>query len=499
MIIDFAYNLFAKIPTFVLTFQSSIEFFFIAYFSFINVLYTIFLLIGFANVAVRVREINEDDIEHLLKSDSLPSIMFVFPIYNEGEHIISNLENILSLTYRYKQIVAVNDGSTDNSLQLIKDKYELIEVPKYYQDQLPTKEVKQVYQSKSHPDFIVIDKENGGKFDAINSAINAVDSELFVVLDADTYIDNHRFMYLVRPILTSGITIAVGASIRIMNGCDIEYNRIKTTKFPQNFLPAAQSLEYLRAFCLRDGLDVFNFNFIVSGAFSIFPRELVADIGGFSPTKGEDVEIIVRLHRFMLERGERYKVKYFADPVAYTLAPTKLNDLSDQRTRWHLGLLEAFWCHRRICFNPKYKAFGIFGFPFWIICEALEPLLEFLGIVYIITAISMGVLHTTFFLLFIAVTIGYTALYTIFALFVEEFSFREFPSLRSLTMLLIANFVENIGYRQFTLYWRLKGFIQFFKRRKEVKAFSSFVNDLVDKGHKKMNEKKTDPLDKSEK
>lgn len=466
--------------------QALIEQTFLWYFSTINILYTLFLFIAFFNILFRVREVKEENTSLVLKSDSLPSILFIIPLHNEEVSILPNLLNVLSLTYRYKQIIAVNDGSTDDTLNLLKEKLGLVEVPKYYEDVIPTQEIRQVYQSKEHPEITVIDKVQGRKFDAINAAINAASTPFFVVLDADTFIDSKQFESLVRPILTSRTTVGVGASIRIMNGCEIEFNRIQTASFPKNFLPAAQSLEYLRAFCLRDGLDVVNGNFIIAGAFSIFPRDLIIQAGGFGPSQGEDVEIIVRLHRLMREKKIKYRIQYFPDPVAYTLAPTTLKELGGQRSRWHLGLLESIWYHKKICFNPKYGFFGMFGFPFWLFCEGLEPLVESLGLLYVLFAWAINILHVKFFLLLLAVTIGYTALYTIFALAVEEFTFRQFPSLRSLWMLLIANFIENLGYRQLTLLWRLRGFYWFFTRFKQVRQSSEFIGSLVKKAQKKI-------------
>lgn len=466
--------------------QIWIENILLSYFGFINIFYTTFLLIAGFKIFFRAQEIQEEDTTHLLKSDSLPSILFIIPIYNEAQNILSNISNILLLSYRYKQIIAVNDGSTDNSMELLQQNLSLIEIPKYYSDEIVTKEVKKVYRSKIYPELIVIDKENGKKFDALNAAINASDVPLFVVLDADTFVDSKQFESLIRPILSSPQPIGLGASIRIMNGCSVDFNRILTAQFPKAFLPALQSLEYLRAFCLRDGLDSINGNFILSGAFSIFPRDLIIKAGGFAPSCGEDVEIILRLHRLMLENKIPYRIQYFSDPVAFTMAPTNLKELGQQRSRWHLGLLQSFWFHKKIFFNPKYRSFGLLGYPFWVFAEALEPIFETFGIAYILIAWLMGNLNLYFALLFFSITLAYTALYTIFALFLEEFSYRKYPSIRSLAMLLLANLVENIGYRQLTVYWRLRAFVWFIKTFKSVQRTSKFVNDLVKKASGKL-------------
>ena len=474
------------------TYSGVIESVLLWYFSIINILYTFFLVLGSINVLFRINEVHTEDVGHVLKSDSLPSILFILPMFNEGSHIEQNIDNILSISYRQKHIIAVNDGSTDNTMEILSKKYSLVQVPKYYEDKIETKPIKAMYRSASHPDVYVIDKENGGKFDAINAAINATESPLFIVLDADTFVDGNRFLYLVRPLLTESETIGAGASIRIMNGCDVEFNRIKNDNFPRKFLPALQGLEYLRAFCLRDGLDLINGNFIVSGAFSVFPRKLILEIGGFGPTKGEDVEIIVRLHRIMRERKQKYNIKYFPDPVAYTLAPENLKELGQQRTRWHVGLLDSIWCHKKIFLNPKYGLFGNFIFPFWVLGEALEPIFEFLVIVYIFVTLVTGRLNIGFTVLFFAVTCGYTAIYSIYALFIKEFSFDKLSTFRKLYMFFTANFLENLGYRQTNLWWRFKALLIFVFRIRRVHTFSKFINELVQKADEQFKKRQSE-------
>ncbi|PIS02237.1 MAG: glycosyl transferase [Chlamydiae bacterium CG10_big_fil_rev_8_21_14_0_10_42_34] len=466
-----------------------IDFGFLAYFSFINLFYTFFLLLGAFKIFKRIKEVKEEDTSAILSSNSLPSILFVMPMYNEAENIVSNIFNLLSISYRYKQIIAVNDGSTDNTYELLQKAFDLIEIPKYYVDELPTQKIKAVYRSKSYPEVIVIDKERGGKFDAINSAVNAAHNPFFVVLDADTFLDSKGFEALIRPILTTPQTIAVGATVRILNGCTIEFNRISTTAFPKDFLPAVQSLEYLRAFLLRQGFDAINGNFIVSGAFSIFPRDLIVQVGGFAPTVGEDVEIITRLHRIMRKSKTPYKIKYLPDPVAWTVAPGHIKGLSKQRINWHFGLLQTIWFHKTICFNPKYTGLGLFGFPFWLFGEALEPCIETLAWIYVFIAWGLGVLNVPFFLMFLAVSFGYTALYTFFSLAIEEFGFRKYPSLRNLIMLVTSNLLENIGYRQITVYWRLRSFCRFFAKFKETRKTSRYINDLVEQALLKLPKK----------
>lgn len=462
-----------------------IEMSLLIYFVSINLLYTLFLAVAGFGIVRRSKEIDEEDTSPILKSEFLPSIVFIVPSYNGERYVIQNISNILLLSYRYKKIILVNDGSTDQTMKKVIKDFELIEVPKYFKDEIPTLEIKKVYRSKIHPEIIVIDKLKGGKFDAVNAGINAASTPFFAILDVDTFVDSKQFESLVRPILTNPETIGVGASIRVMNGCTIDYNRVITAQFPRHFIPALQSLEYLRSFCLRDGLDAVNANFILAGAFSIFRRDIIIRAGGYGPSCAEDAEIVIRLHRLMREGKKKYKIQYFSDPVSFTEVPENLKSLGKQRVRWHLGILESLWIHKRVFMNPRYGSFGLFGYPFWVFSEAIEPLVEAFAWTYLIVFWMLGILQIDFFLFVFAATIGYTSLYTIFALFLEEFSYRKYPSFRSLWMLLIANLVENIGYRQLTIYWRIKGCCIFAFNILKNQRMGNLINGWIKKAHEK--------------
>lgn len=468
--------------------NQSLELFFVIYFCFINGTYLFFLIIGSFQNYKRFRQVEEENDPILLKSNSLPEILFVVPMHNEEEKIISNLFNIMSLTYRYKKVIAVNDGSTDDTLGLVIRSFEFIPVPKTYVDELPTQAVRGVYQSKKHPEIILIDKENGGKADAVNAAINAVPTPFFVVLDADTVLDNTGFEKLIRPILVQPETIAVGACIRLINGCSVEYNRVMTKTFPNEFFPAMQALEYLRSFFLRDGFNVVNSNYIVSGAFGIFPRNLVVQIGGYAKSIGEDAEISVRLHRAMHLAKRKYRIQYLPDPIAWTVGPSKYYPLHKQRVRWHRGVLETIWIHKRVLLNPWYGAFGMLGLPFFLIGEALEPLVEIAAWAYIGYTYYVGILDLEFLYLILAISFGFTILYSMICLFIEEATFRKYPSLRSLTVLFFCNFIENIGYRQMTLLWRLLGFWDFFLHLGSLRKETKKVNEQLHSFSKSVSE-----------
>jgi cellulose synthase/poly-beta-1,6-N-acetylglucosamine synthase-like glycosyltransferase len=341
-----------------------------------------------------------------------------------------------------------------------------------------------VYVSKKHPEFVVIDKENGGgKFDALNAGLNFIQNPYFVVIDADTVLDDQSFLSLVRPLLTDPTLIAVGASVKIRNGCLLTPRTVSTKSFPnKKLLPVFQTLEYLRAFLERQGWDEVGGNFILAGAFSIFRREEILQVGGYVNTVAEDMEIILRLHHAMKQGQKEYKIMYLPDSVAWTEAPETFKALGNQRAKWHQGLFDSLWYHRSMCFNPKYGSLGCFVYPFWLFGEALEPLVEALGMAYIIVGCFFTKIHVHFFLLFLIATWGFTVLFTALCLLIEEFSFNRYSHFRPMFYLFIYNAFENLGYRQMSVWWRIRGIGRFlrdvWKNAKKIRT----VDQQIKKG-----------------
>lgn len=470
---------------FMYDFLSFAELLFLWYFGSINVVYLILLVFASFKIISRGKESSIEDYTAVLRSNSLPKISFIIPAYNESENIISTIKNVLAISYRYKDIIIVNDGSIDATLEVLKNAFQFVPIPMLYFEGLPTQKVRAVYCSKLHPEMILIDKEQGKKFDALNAGINACQTPLFIVIDADTFLDDKAFELLIRPILTNPTTIAVGASIRIVNGCSLGLNTISTFNFPQNVLPAMQTLEYLRAFLERQGWDYIGGNFVLSGAFGVFKADAVRQAGGYVDTVAEDMEIIIRLHRMMKEKKEPYQIKYLPDPAAWTTCPETYKELATQREHWHRGLLDCLWYHRRTFFNPRYGMFGLFVYPFWVYSECIEPFIEVLGLVFTLIGYSLGIVSLHFVVIFFAVTWGFTSMFTLFCVLIEELSFRKYPSLRSLLLFTVYAIFESFWYRQLTLVWRIKGSFDFFKGFGKAQKNGKHVEFLLKSSQKK--------------
>ena len=352
-----------------------------------------YLLLGvFSAIALRkyIRKNSYINYNSLVLSPLSPKISIIAPAFNESKTIIDNIRTLLSLYYNNFEVIIVNDGSTDNTFELVKDAYDLIRVNYYFDYRIPCERIKGVYRSKnpSYNRLTVIDKNNGGKADSLNAGINICHSGLFVSIDADSIIEPDSILKLVKPFLEEKErkVIGTGGVIRIVNSCDIERGHIREIRIPSKILPRLQVLEYTRAFLLgRMAWSQLDGLMLISGAMGIFDRETVIRAGGYSVnTVGEDMELVLRMRRFMTDHKEKYEVTYIPDPLCWTEVPSDLKSLRKQRTRWTRGLVESLLTHHHMFFNIKYGRLGMLGYPYWFFFEWMAPLIAFAGFIYTI-------------------------------------------------------------------------------------------------------------------
>jgi cellulose synthase/poly-beta-1,6-N-acetylglucosamine synthase-like glycosyltransferase len=455
--------------------------FFLLYFGTINIFYTILLTLGAIKIYKRHKEIEEEDFTSLLQSSSMPEITFIVPAYNEADNIQSLVDNLANLSYRYKRVIVVNDGSVDATMEILFDNFNLVPIPKHYEETLPTKPIRQVYRSLTYPEIIVIDKENGTKHDALNAGLNLCETHYFILIDADTYVDNTVFESLIRPILSSPETIAIGGTIRIRNGCTLEYNRVNPDTIPMTYVTSMQTIEYLRSFIMRQGWDYLGGNYVISGAFSVFSTELVKELGGYAPTVAEDLEIVLRINRALIAADIPYKSAYLPDPVAWTEGPSTLKELSNQRYNWHRGTCESVWFNKCMFMNPKYRSYGLVVFPFLVLAEAVEPLVEILGYIYIIVGLWLGLIGKVYISMLFMTVWGFGILYTIACILIEDLTYRKYTGRKELFKLIYYTIIESFGYRQMSLYWRFRGFVVFCWRYKMNNKIARAIKKLVDR------------------
>jgi hypothetical protein len=423
---------------------------------------TMLALISLRETRLYMKRSRLDDDQAILNSPLTPSISLIVPVYNEGRSVIDNVRSLLSLRYSRYDVIVVNDGSTDYSLKKLIEHFQLMPVAFPHESRIDTRQLRSVYRSrnKAFDRLIVVDKENGGKSDALNAGINISDSELIACIDADSIIAPDALLTMVKPFLNSRQkVIATGGVVRIANSCEVEDGSLVKVKLPDKLLARFQALEYLRVFLLsRIAWSKFNGLLIVSGAFGLLDKEVVIRCGGYSVTTvGEDMELIVRMRRYMHSLKKKYKVFYIPDPLCWTEAPSSLSVLSRQRNRWARGTAETLKRHRRILLNPRYKVMGMLSFPYWLVFEYLAPFIEISGILYFIVLAFLGKLNLVYFLSLLAALYAFAVFNSVLALVAEEFSYHKYKLKSDMSRLIITALLEPILYHPIIMLSTLKG------------------------------------------
>ncbi|HEX4600133.1 MAG TPA: glycosyltransferase family 2 protein [Gemmatimonadales bacterium] len=439
----------------------------LVYFLGLNSFYALLLVLSIPEVWAQTRLAEDEDFQRLMQSDALPPISILVPAHNESATIEASVTAILTLEYRTFEVVVVNDGSKDATLDQLRQAFDLYEVPRTYPETLPTKPLRGVYRSRTRTRLLVVDKENGGKADSLNAAINASRFPLVIAVDADTLIEPDALLRLTRPFLLGRRIAAVGGTIRVANGCTVKDGRVTDARVPRRFLPGIQVVEYLRAFLFgRLGWNRLGGSLIISGAFGLFRKEYLHAIGGYRTTSVvEDLDLVVRLHRYLRQRKIDYVIPFVPDPVAWTEVPESARILSRQRERWHRGLIAAMWLYKGMLFNPRYGRVGLLAMPFFTFGEMLAPVVEVGGYVGTLLGVALHAIDLPFALLFLLVAWGYGMLLSLWAVVLEEVSFRRYGRVGDLVRLLGYATFETFGYRQLTVWWRLKAFLGLWTRR----------------------------------
>jgi len=438
------------------------------------ILFGSYLLLGiFSAIALRkyLRKNSYINYNSLVLSPLSPRISIIAPAFNESKTIIDNVRTLLSLYYNNFEVIIVNDGSTDNTFELMKEAYDLIRVNYYFDYRIPCERIRGVYRSKnqSYNRLTIIDKVNGGKADSLNAGINICHSDLFVSIDADSIIEADSILKLVKPFLEEKDkkVIGTGGVIRIVNSCDVERGHIREIKIPAKILPRLQVLEYTRAFLLgRMAWSQLDGLMLISGAMGIFDRETVIKAGGYSiKTVGEDMELVLRMRRYMAENDRKYEVTYIPDPLCWTEVPSDLKSLRKQRTRWTRGLIDSLRTHRKMFLNSNYGRLGILGYPYWFFFEWMAPLIAFGGFIYTIYLIIRDALNWPFYLLLFTFVYSFAVCLSIWAVLFEEITFHKYKKKRDVLKLIGAAFLEPFFYPVHT-YFAVRGNLEALRGKK---------------------------------
>ena len=438
----------------------------LAYFIGINSAYFALLFISYFELLRHSRATRNERWRRILQSPLTLPVSVIAPAYNEEVPIVESVRSLLMLQYPRMEVVVVNDGSSDHTLEVLIQNFGLVKIPTQVETTLESKPIKDIYRSSDYPSLVVVDKENGGKADALNAGINVSRYPLVCAIDADSLIEGGALLRVVRPFLEKPrTTVAVGGIIRVVNGCDIEAGRITKVRLPRSFLPLLQTVEYLRAFLFgRAGWSALRSLLIISGAFGVFKKETVIAVGGYKHnTVGEDMELVVRMHHYLRERKIKYDMFFLPDPVCWTEVPDSWKVLGRQRNRWHRGLIDSLLTHRKMFMNPRYGTVGLLGMPYFVLFEMLGPVVELLGYIVVPAAFIAGVINLEFFIAFLSLAVLFGIVLSTGSLVLEELSFRRFPRAVDLLILMGMGVIENLGYRQMNTLWRIMAFRDFIR------------------------------------
>ena len=435
----------------------SINIYLVLYFLSVNGIYLLLLAISIRGAYVRDTLYRMKSQSLLFHKNLLPSISIIAPAYNEELSIVESVTALLNLKYPKFEVIVVNDGSKDNTIEILKSHFELERKHPFFVESIETKPIRGVYVNQRIPNLIVIDKQNGGKADALNVGINVAKHDYVCGIDADSLLEEDALLKMMSVTLDETKKhIALGGNIVPVNGSVVDKGKIESHGLGQKPLVKFQTLEYLRAFTTgRIGWSRLRSLLIISGAFGMFDRQTLIEAGGYltssskmkKDTVGEDMELVVRLTRIALEQKKEFIVTYVHQANCYTELPSDFKTLLKQRNRWHRGLLDILSYHRKMIFDYRYKQPGMIGFPYFMIFEMMGPFIEVMGYLALVIGFMIGILNIEIFLLLFSVTIGLGMMISLFSLYIAEKGMKFYSMKETMVLIMIA-ILENFGYRQ---------------------------------------------------
>jgi len=448
---------------------------FILFFNYFCMAFTILLsLVYLAQLIVSFFKIKNDnkfkrsaDYDKYGDSDNLLPISILIPAYNEQENIVHNIKSLLNINYPEFELIVVNDGSTDNTHFNVIESFGLYKIESSFKVSISTQKIKGVYYNTKYPNLIYIDKDNGGKSDALNAGVNAAAYPLFVCLDADSRIEKDALLRLGEEFIKNTDTVVTGGIVRIANGSIVENGVWEGFKIPEKMIERFQIVEYFRSFLAgRISWGMTNSLLIVSGAFGVFKKQVVIDVGGYkNDTVGEDMEIVVRIHKYMMQNKKKYLISFCQDAVCWTQGPRELNDIRGQRRRWQIGLMDTLITHRSMLLNPRYKMVGLFAVPYNWIFELFGAVVEVLGYFVIPFTMLMGQLNAFFFILYWLMATMLGIALSIGGLILEQYMKKGCMNAKQGMQMSKYAILENFGYRQLITIFRVEGMLKYRKLR----------------------------------
>ncbi|NJB69828.1 cellulose synthase/poly-beta-1,6-N-acetylglucosamine synthase-like glycosyltransferase [Saonia flava] len=438
----------------------------IVFFVFTVVLFALFTFMGYLSTRNSIHYRNKNsfgDLSKIMASPIAPSITIIAPAYNEEATIVENIRSLLSLQYVNYEVMVVNDGSKDDTLQKMIESYDLVQVDHDIDPNIKSKPIRGVYKSKrlSFSKLIVIDKENGGKSDALNTGIQLSDSKYVGCIDVDCLLMPDALLHVVKSFYerTQKKVIAVGGVIRVANSCKIAGGMLEEIRLPKSWLAKFQLLEYTRSFILgRMAWGRIDSLLIISGAFGFFDREIAVAVGGYdTDTVGEDMEIVFKMRRYMHDQKTPYTIEYIPNSLCWTEVPEDISILINQRDRWARGNLETLFKHKDMFFNSKYGRLGLLSYPYWFFYEWLSPILEFFGLLTVIFFCYLGILNWEFFIAITGTIYVFSIMFSLYAILWDVYSYNEYNKTKDILILMLCSLIEPIIFHPIVVWSAVRG------------------------------------------
>src|SRR5467141_2244299 len=432
-----------------------------------NFSYLVMLIIALKTTAMHQHRLESIRLSWIKESPMAPPITVIAPAHNEEASIRVAARNLLGLDYPQLEVIIVNDGSEDRTLEELRKEFRLRPVRSVYVASLKSARVRGLYRSGVDARLLIIDKDPGGsKADDVNAGLNAATSPYACIVDADSMLERDALLRIMLPVLADPKrVVAVGGIIRVLNGSEISKGQLRRVRLPRKSIEVIQVIEYLRAFLIgREAWGQGNMLMIISGAFGVFRTDLVRAVGGYRPRAiGEDIDLVVRLHLHLLEAGVKYRIHFVPDPMCWTEVPSDLKSLGRQRARWQKGLLDVLWPNGDMLFRPRYGRIGCFAFPYLWLFELFAPVVEIVGIITIVLAACLGVLSREFFLQFLIFGYAFATVISIGSVLQEEITYKRYNDWQAVARLVSYCFLEHFPYRQLHVVWRLQGLGQYLR------------------------------------
>jgi len=427
--------------------------FVLSYFLLLNTTQLILFIVAAADITSSFRWSASNGFDELFANPLTPGISVIVPAYNEAAGIAQSIRAMLTIHYPLHEVVVVDDGSTDETFEILRTTFDLVQIERVFADHVPIiGAVRSIWAARGGDPLVVVRKDNAGlRSDALNVGLNYAQHELVCMVDADSILEADALLRVVKPFVDDPLrVVGSGGVIRAINGTKIDRGRIVDVQAPRSWVVRIQIVEYLRSFLLgRTGWSRIGGLLIISGAFGLFRKDLVYEVGGLDRrTMAEDADLVTTLHRHLRKQRRDYRLVFVAEPVCWTEVPSNLRVLHRQRRRWSHGLGQLLWKFRGMIGNPRYRVIGLLTLPFYLLFEAFGPVVEIAGLLSVVVGGLLGLMNWPFVVLFALASLGYGVFLSVAAIAVEEMTFHRYERWRDLGALLVASVLENLGFRQ---------------------------------------------------